>query len=146
MSVLDNTRLEFDAERRAFHKLEIKGVHHKQANDAVNPEIAGKLEAKSGDVAGTLHVSTLSLHRLCFPVCVVCNWCGETKEGIKENAFTLAYATCAFKYCAADVHRERVALVHVGCAVTYTVYKHRHSAFQRSPHTSAFWGSHTRAI
>jgi hypothetical protein len=73
MSVLDNTRLEFDAERRAFHKLEIKGVHHKQANDAVNPEIAGKLEAKSGDVAGMLHVSTLSLHRLCCPVYVVCN-------------------------------------------------------------------------
>jgi len=56
MSVLDNKRLEFDAERRAFHKLEIKGVHHKQANDAVDPEIAGKLEAKSGDVSGMLHV------------------------------------------------------------------------------------------
>ncbi|DBB01296.1 TPA: hypothetical protein ACH3X3_011693 [Trebouxia sp. C0006] len=56
MSVLDNTRLEFDAERRAFHKLEIKGVHHKQANDAVNPEIAGKLEAKSGDVAAKRNV------------------------------------------------------------------------------------------
>ena len=74
MSVLDNTRLEFDAERRAFHKLEIKGVHHKQANDAVNPEIAGKLEAKSGDVAGMQHFQ----HCLCLPVHVVCNWCRDT--------------------------------------------------------------------
>ena len=73
MSLLDNKRLEFDAERRAFHKLEIKGVHHKQANDAVDPEIAGRLEGKSGDVAGMLYVSTVLLHRLKFLVHVVCN-------------------------------------------------------------------------
>ena len=50
--VLDNTRLEFDAERRAFSKLDIKRVRQQQAADQVEPELAGKLEAKGGDVAG----------------------------------------------------------------------------------------------
>lgn len=53
LSVLDNRRLEFDAERRAFHKLELKKVHQQQATDKAEPELMGKLEAKSGDVAGS---------------------------------------------------------------------------------------------
>lgn len=53
LSVLDNRRLEFDAERRAFHKLELKKVHQQQASDRAEPELMGKLEAKSGDVAGS---------------------------------------------------------------------------------------------
>ena len=68
LSVLDNRRLEFDAERRAFHKLELKKVHQQQATDKAEPELMGKLEAKSGDVAGDTrpyhcqrHVA-LSLH------------------------------------------------------------------------------------
>lgn len=52
MKVLDNTRLEFDAERRAFSKLDIKRVRQQQAADKIEPELAGKLEAKSGDLAG----------------------------------------------------------------------------------------------
>lgn len=52
LSSLDNRRLEFDAERRAFHKLELKKVHQQQASDKAEPELMGKLEAKSGDVAG----------------------------------------------------------------------------------------------
>lgn len=52
MKVLDNTRLDFDAERRAFSKLDIKRVRQQQAADKVEPELAGKLEAKGGDVAG----------------------------------------------------------------------------------------------
>ena len=52
LKTLDNTRLEFDAERRAFSKLDIKRVRQQQAADKVEPELAGKLEAKSGDVAG----------------------------------------------------------------------------------------------
>ncbi len=52
LSILDKRRLEFDAERRAFHKLELKKVHQAQATDNVEPELAGKLEAKGGDVAG----------------------------------------------------------------------------------------------
>lgn len=56
LSVLDNRRLEFDAERRAFHKLEIKKVHQQQAADKVEPELMGKLEAKSGDVAAKRNV------------------------------------------------------------------------------------------
>ena len=54
MSILDKHRLEFDAERRAFHKLELKVVHSKQASDSVDPELAGKMEAKNGDVAGMM--------------------------------------------------------------------------------------------
>ena len=57
--VLDNTRLEFDAERRAFSKLDIKRVRQQQAADQVEPELAGKLEAKGGDVAGILLVFCL---------------------------------------------------------------------------------------
>lgn len=53
LSILDNRRLEFDAERRAFHKLELKKVHQQQASDKAEPELMGKLEAKSGDVAGS---------------------------------------------------------------------------------------------
>lgn len=56
MSILDKHRLEFDAERRAFHKLELKVVHSKQASDSVDPELAGKMEAKNGDVAGKRNV------------------------------------------------------------------------------------------
>lgn len=57
LSILDKHRLEFDAERRAFHKLELKVVHSKQASDSVDPELAGKMEAKNGDVAGTTRLS-----------------------------------------------------------------------------------------
>lgn len=53
LTILDDRRLEFDAERRAFHKLELKKVRQQQATDKVEPELMGKLEAKSGDVAGT---------------------------------------------------------------------------------------------
>ena len=56
LSVLDNRRLEFDAERRAFHKLELKKVHQQQATDKAEPELMGKLEAKSGDVAGSYSI------------------------------------------------------------------------------------------
>lgn len=49
--LLDNRRLEFDAERRAFHKLELKKIHQQQATDIPEPELMGKLEAKSGNVA-----------------------------------------------------------------------------------------------
>ena len=63
LSVLDNRRLEFDAERRAFHKLELKKVHQQQATDKAEPQLMGKLEAKSGDVAGSacfvMHISHL---------------------------------------------------------------------------------------
>lgn len=51
MSTLDNRRLEFDAERRGYHKLDLKRVHQQQATDSVEPELAGKLEAKGGNVA-----------------------------------------------------------------------------------------------
>jgi len=94
MSVLDNKRLEFDAERRAFHKLEIKGVHHKQANDDVDPEIAGKLEAKSGDVTGTLHVYDCatwlghSTHSYCIAYVFLSMWSAigvvKQKEGSRR--------------------------------------------------------------
>ena len=52
LSILNNRRLEFDAERRAFHRLELRKVHQQQATDKADPELMGKLEAKSGDVAG----------------------------------------------------------------------------------------------
>ena len=132
MSVLDNTRLEFDAERRAFHKLEIKGVHHKQANDAVNPEISGKLEAKSGDVAGILHLSTLLVLLL-----VSCS-CGlSTYEGIKKHAFTPAYATKASKYGAADDYGERVVLFDVGRALACMLTNERCICIQPLSQTGA---------
>lgn len=86
MSVLDNTRLEFDAERRAFHKLEIKGVHHKQANDAVNPEIAGKLEAKSGDVAGDTILCCMSAHSYCIAYVFLFQWSSTGVATQKEGS------------------------------------------------------------
>ena len=52
LTILDDRRLEFDAERRAYHKLELKKVRQQQATDKAEPELMGKLEAKSGDVAG----------------------------------------------------------------------------------------------
>ena len=67
MKVVDNTRLEFDAERRAFAKLDLKRVRSIQASDKVEPELAGKLEAKGGDVAGT-HEFDL---RMWFLICVI---------------------------------------------------------------------------
>lgn len=56
LGMLDNRRLEFDAERRAHTKLELKSVRSKQANDHVEPELAGKMEAKGGDVAAKRNV------------------------------------------------------------------------------------------
>lgn len=44
--LLDNRRLEFDAERRAFHKLELKKVHQQQATDIPEPELMGNLEPR----------------------------------------------------------------------------------------------------
>ena len=132
MSVLDNTRLEFDAERRAFHKLEIKGVHHKQANDAVNPEISGKLEAKSGDVAGILHLSTLLVLLMVSCLCGL-----STNEGIKKHAFTPAYATKALNG-AADVYGERVVLFDVrGRALACMLTNERCICIQPSSQTGA---------
>ena len=64
LSSLDNRRLEFDAERRAFHKLELKKVHQQQATDKAEPELMGKLEAKSGDVAGTPWTAALIMFAL----------------------------------------------------------------------------------
>ncbi|KAL3155067.1 hypothetical protein ABBQ38_011132 [Trebouxia sp. C0009 RCD-2024] len=56
LTILDDRRLEFDAERRAFHKLELKKVRQQQATDKVEPELMGKLEAKSGDVAAKRNI------------------------------------------------------------------------------------------
>ena len=63
LSLLDNKRLEFDHERRAHNKLELKSVRSKQANDRVEPELAGKIESKGGDVAGNLPAC---------PQCILC--------------------------------------------------------------------------
>ena len=65
LGVLDNRRLEFDAERRAHTKLELKSVRSKQANDHVEPELAGKMEAKGGDVAGNACFSFCNVY--CSP-------------------------------------------------------------------------------
>ena len=76
MSTLDKRRLEFDAERRAYHKLELKRVHQQQATDSVEPELAGKLEAKGGDVAGMMICFYLFLAsylvEACFAVQSLC--------------------------------------------------------------------------
>ena len=37
LSILENRRLEVDAERRAFHKLELREVHQQQATDKAKP-------------------------------------------------------------------------------------------------------------
>ena len=97
-SVVDKRRLEFDSERRAS-KLELKKVHQQQATDKTEPELMGKLEAKSGDVAGSLrmlwHASHVCLlfgkdpcqsmkhfvsegHPRCIMTCCICDFavCG----------------------------------------------------------------------
>ena len=43
---------EFDAERRAFSKMELKRVRQQQATDRVEPELAAKIEARQATLAG----------------------------------------------------------------------------------------------
>jgi len=45
---------EFDAERRAFNKLELKRIRQQQAQDKVEPDLVAKLEAKDASLSGTL--------------------------------------------------------------------------------------------
>lgn len=45
---------EFDAERRAFSKLELKRVRQQQATDRVDSELATKLETRQASLAGKL--------------------------------------------------------------------------------------------
>lgn len=57
---------EFDAERRAFNKLELKRIRQQQAQDKVEPDLVAKLEAKDASLTGTLsnpvrQVSTSSM-------------------------------------------------------------------------------------
>ena len=57
---------EFDAERRAFNKLELKRIRQQQAQDKVEPDLIAKLEAKDASLSGTLsnpvrQVSTSSM-------------------------------------------------------------------------------------
>ncbi|KAL3152190.1 hypothetical protein ABBQ32_001279 [Trebouxia sp. C0010 RCD-2024] len=47
MRSLENRRLEFDAERRAFTKLEIKRIRQQQAHDTVEADTMAKLEARN---------------------------------------------------------------------------------------------------
>ena len=76
LGLLDNKRLEFDHERRAHNKLELKSVRSKQANDRVEPELAGKIESKGGDVAGNLQylnaVFQCSSAEMCLHLCHMC--------------------------------------------------------------------------
>lgn len=43
---------EFDAERRAFSKLEIKKIRHQQAHDTVEADMMAKLEARDATLSG----------------------------------------------------------------------------------------------
>ena len=45
---------EFDAERRAFNKLELKRIRQQQAQDRVEPDLMSKLEAKDGSLSGSV--------------------------------------------------------------------------------------------
>lgn len=43
---------EFDAERRAFSKLEIKRTRQQQAHDAIEADMMAKLEARDAALSG----------------------------------------------------------------------------------------------
>lgn len=43
---------EFDAERRAFSKLEIKRIRQQQAHDAIEADMMAKLEARDATLSG----------------------------------------------------------------------------------------------
>ncbi|DBA81765.1 hypothetical protein WJX77_003025 [Trebouxia sp. C0004] len=51
IKALENQRLEFDAERRAFNKLELKRIRQQQAQDKVEPDLVAKLEAKDASLS-----------------------------------------------------------------------------------------------
>lgn len=51
VKALENRRLEFDAERRAFNKLELKRIRQQQAQDKVEPNLVAKLEAKDASLS-----------------------------------------------------------------------------------------------
>ena len=44
---------EFDAERRAFNKLELKRIRQQQAQDKVEADLMAKLEARDASLSGT---------------------------------------------------------------------------------------------
>lgn len=107
LSVLDNRRLEFDAERRAFHKLELRKVHQQQATDKADPELMGKLEAKSGDVAGSpavkckaqLKGTYCQRNRLKFNVrTVVCLLLAKASDSANIQACQVQGSTCMLVY------------------------------------------------
>ena len=50
---------EFDAERRAFNKLELRRIRQQQAQDRVEPDLMSKLEAKDGSLSGSVLVLVL---------------------------------------------------------------------------------------
>lgn len=68
---------EFDAERRAFSKLELKRVRQQQAQDRVEPELAAKIEAREASLAGEqcgtkCHMATLPYCLLGLIFCAHC--------------------------------------------------------------------------
>ncbi|DBB16291.1 hypothetical protein WJX82_001953 [Trebouxia sp. C0006] len=50
IKALEHRRLEFDAERRGFNKLELKRIRQQQAQDKVEPDLVAKLEAKDASL------------------------------------------------------------------------------------------------
>lgn len=62
---------EFDAERRAFNKLELKRIRQQQAQDKVEPDLVAKLEAKDASLSGTLsnHVRQVSTSSMAEAQC-----------------------------------------------------------------------------
>ena len=48
---------EFDAERRAFCKLEIKRIRQQQAHDAIEADMMAKLEARDATLSGKTYTA-----------------------------------------------------------------------------------------
>ena len=46
---------DFDAERRAFNKLDLKRVRQQQAQDRVEADLMAKLESRDASLSGTEH-------------------------------------------------------------------------------------------